>query len=622
MPALYLLEDFARLPAARIGSRAHQLGQLHAQRVQLLPTACIPGSTLELIGQANNLTQSLRSLLTDARFGDPIQQSKLTKQVVRLFVGLRIPHELSAQLLRLHTDYFHQASINVLGSDDRLTKLEAEHRCVNGEANVIESLLTFWGQATFEHLRYAGSQQPITKLLYDYPILLQLEPSIISSGVIYTLHPQTGAKSTYVVESRWGWEGPVKDTITLDARTLLPSERMVGVQTDHGVRTSAGVRKMPVPAILQSHASLPDSALSKLAENTQICKRAQLEHLRIHWLFDGQRVFIAAAEPFTPDFFDKPNEHGHTTVFKPTATKLYISAGNPARAQSFVTQLVDGVGVLRSEYTFAAFGAHPSHMLNSRARDQVGKQLLNAIQTFQSVLKGRPLTYRALNFHSGELGRLEFATAYEQPETNPYLGMRGVLRTQRYPTVFKLELSVLHQALASSPTPLRLLIPFARTPSELAYAVELVEKEGLYNYPHFEVWFQLNTPENLLNIQAYPLKKVAGLSIQVQTVNALLHGFDPDNPELAAQYPLQEQVLVPLIKKTVKVVSQPLYIDDTKHRKSVVVHLEQFSPSLVEQAIEAGVAGITVKPAVASMAKACIMETEARLIGRAPHSRG
>lgn len=621
MPALLLLEDFAKTPKLILGSRGHELGTLFAKGVSVLPTICIPTSTLEDIAHANGLTDKLHKLVTATRFGDPVSQTGFVKQVSKYFRELHIPSEISKQLLRAYATYLRESVVCIKPSEPIALENPEQFGHILGEANLAESILALWHALVLRRLRVVAAAQFTSQALYPSALLVHIQPLTISSGEIYSHHPFSGDKTSYYLESRWGVGGETKDTVLIDSRTLQVTATHVGLQTSHQARTAHSVSAQPVPASIQSRLSIPEAGIVALARDTQVIKRLHLDHVRIQWEFDGQRVFVTGVAPFEPGSLPARTTSADRQSRSKTATKLYVSAGNPYKAAEQVTELIDGIGVLRSEFTFAEFGSHPLHVLKSKAKNRLMDQLVNTITTYQTALHGRPLVYRALNLTSAELSHLSFATNYEPVEANPFLGQRGALKTRINPTIFEVELRALHTALEKSSAPLALLLPFVRTPTELSLLLDLVRKYDLLRHHQFSIWLQLNTPENILNLTAYPLQQIAGVSINVRTVAALLYGIDPDDPAVRGFYEFDEAILTPLISKVIKTLQQPLFMVSAHDQKQTVLHLEDYHPRLLEKAVELGISGVTVKPQVASIAKACIMDTESLLVRSTPHRK-
>lgn len=310
------------------------------------------------------------------------------------------------------------------------------------------------------------------------------------------------------------------------------------------------------------------------------------------------------------------NDHSSASTNIPTITKVYISAGNPHKAESYVTSAVDGVGVLRSEFTFARFGEHPLHLIKSSRRHQLKQELKQVITTYQQTRLNLPVIYRTQNFTTQELSYLTHASRYEPTETNPYLGFRGGIKMISEFELFDFELEVISEVLTDSKAPLAILLPFIRTPGEMRLVMNRIAKHQLQHHPHFAVYLQLNTPENVLQLKHYFIPGLAGVSVNSRSLHALMHGIDPDNPDLYRQYAYNLQLMEELLIRVQRVVHtvdfQPQALQT---RPKMFLHLEDPSLELAEIAAKLNYDAITVKPEFAPRVKSRIRELEERRYG-------
>ncbi|MBU2543316.1 hypothetical protein KJ707_02015 [Patescibacteria group bacterium] len=302
----------------------------------------------------------------------------------------------------------------------------------------------------------------------------------------------------------------------------------------------------------------------------------------------------------------KPN------VLPLTITKVYISAGNPLKAAEYISPAVDGVGVLRSEYSFASLGEHPLHLLKSRKRTQLKEILIKTIQAYQKTKPNLPVIYRSQNFTSQEFRALTHAVSFEPTELNPYLGLRGGLKMISSFELLDLEMEVMNEVLTTSSAPLGFMLPFIRTSSELQLITNYLTTRYLVNQQtNLSLYLQLNTPENVLQLRHYLSKPISGISVNVRSLHALLHGIDPDNPDIYSLYPIDIELMRGLLEKVMHAVSSTENNEETiRIRPKAMLHLEDYNLQLIEIATRLGFDIITVKPEFASRAKQCIAQIE------------
>ncbi len=300
----------------------------------------------------------------------------------------------------------------------------------------------------------------------------------------------------------------------------------------------------------------------------------------------------------------------------PTITKVYISAGNPFKAKDYVSTQVDGVGVLRSEYTLAKLGTHPLQLIHSKKQEKIKRALKQAISEYRQVRPNLPVIYRSQNLTSQELSMLEQADGHETAEINPYLGFRGGVQLLRRFEYLDLEARLLEELLKENPSPLGLMLPFIRTPSELQLIIKHLQQQfNLFSQQNFNLYWQLNTPANIRQLASYfsGLKpgSINGIAVDVRSLHALSFAVDPTNPELFALYPYDFQLMKKLLSTVVTTVSQ-LNTERAQDKPiKIMLLLEDHNLSLIDLAVELGYNSITVKPHFVNKAKTRIQELEA-----------
>ena len=159
-----------------------------------------------------------------------------------------------------------------------------------------------------------------------------------------------------------------------------------------------------------------------------------------------------------------------------TATKLYVNLAEPERAEEIAARDVDGVGLLRAEFMMveALDHMHPRAFLAQHSGDEFVRRMAEGLKTFARAFAPRPVIYRAMDFRSNEFRNLTGGADYEPTEANPMIGYRGCRRYVREPDLFALELRALAEVRGEFEN-LHLMIPFVRTPRELAACTRLID---------------------------------------------------------------------------------------------------------------------------------------------------
>lgn len=605
-PVIISLDQSLHFGLTQVGTQGVVFGKLFAEDIPVPETAIIPPETFYRLAQENNLFALISQVSYSDDLQEPAKLQRFKKHIIQVVTSQKLPSWFLNELLSTYHRKFSEGFI-VLSPSHHFPRFNtSEYMHIQGEANLIESLLKAWADLIFFSVEKHGLIRPI--YLAPTPIMLQVQYQPVVSGLGYTAHPQKMSKTQVLIQSIWGSPDPhllleESDSFAVDVRSWQTLEQHIGTKTKQCRREADKVVFFAVPNQYQNHPTLTPVQVAAIAQIIFAIKQKRLSHQIISWELSKEGIFITNLRENQLDSQAAP-------TLKKTITKLYISTGNPQKHLPHLMPVIDGVGILRSEYTLAKFGVHPMHVIASKQKPQLLKELVNTIYAYQSGLQHKPIIYRSQNFTSSELRQLKYSENYEPAEPNPYIGYRGGLQMVRQPQLLEFELDVLRAALEQSKSPLGFMPSFVRAPHELEFIISEVEKAGLFTNPHFSMWLQLNTPENILNLRGYPTHKLAGISVNIKSLHALLLGIDPDNPEISEHYALDTTVVEKLMEQLAQTVQELQTLRNFTQPLQFHLHLEDFSHDLVALAVKLGYHGVTVKPAAAQIAHATIVEIE------------
>jgi pyruvate,water dikinase len=218
-----------------------------------------------------------------------------------------------------------------------------------------------------------------------------------------------------------------------------------------------------------------------------------------------------------------------------TATKVYVNLGEPERAEEIAKMHVDGVGLLRAEFMIANIGIHPKEAIKRKEQGKFVEKLARDIEKFCKAFYPRPITYRATDFKTNEYRSLPGGKFWEPVEPNPMLGFRGAFRYVNNPEVFSLELEAIKKVREKFDN-LHLMIPFCRSPEELAKVRRLVASEGLFESTTFKFLMMCEIPTNVIQIEDFIKVGIDGVSVGSNDLTMLILGTDRDNADVAQEY--------------------------------------------------------------------------------------
>jgi len=573
---ILLPRDFSNTPDRELGVFGGEQKKLVSRGISIPKCAIIPLKTLKSIAAANSIPEKISKVLVTTNFNDPVACTKLKKVITESINSAKIPKEILQELGEMYHEYFTGSAVTIFSSDSYRKSAERKH---SGDATVIKELLSVWAESTV-HSLFRSNTRHIHPPLLSHCLVIREVLSPTFQGLAYTRNPKTGVKTSAYI---------VCDMITKNSHSSNQNEEFeVDVRTWNIIYRSHRNRK--------DSSILNDNRILEIAKIANTIKKLHLEHKCIHWALSHNKVIVLDFEDF--DLSEAHKQH-HKTI-----TQLYISAGNPQHAQEFAELPISGIGYLKSEYALLSLGLHPHAVIQSGRKNLIERAIVRTLSTFSAIPNISHIIYKAFDVPSEDLVKLDHATVYESDEQNSWLGVRGAGKALLQPALLETEIESLISFSKKNTTHISLLFPFVRSATELHRLLRLAQSRSL-DRAGIETWMQIATLEPLLNILEYPLEHLGGISIQLDTVVQLLLGISPTHA-YHDEYQLDPKVL--------KTVLQPFCtaVQKSSH-KDVPIHIqmEHYNPDFAKLAIQLGVDAITVRPTVAPLAKACIIDTEA-----------
>jgi len=292
-----------------------------------------------------------------------------------------------------------------------------------------------------------------------------------------------------------------------------------------------------------------------------------------------------------------------------TTTKLYVNLAEPEIADRVAERDVDGVGLLRAEFIIARLGEHPRNFIDTGRQDEYVWRLSEGMRKIASAFDPRPVIYRATDFKTNEYANLTGGDLYGPDEENPMIGYRGAARYIREPDLFELELRALELVRADHPN-LHLMIPFVRTPAEMAQVVKQVDEYGLERQADkpggFQLWMMVEVPSNVLLLDEFIDCGIDGVSIGSNDLTQLTLGMDRDSERFAETFDERN----PAVLKSIE------YVITTAKRRGITVSVCGQGPSehpdLAQRLVDWGITSISVTPDVIERTRRLVANAEAQ----------
>jgi len=321
--------------------------------------------------------------------------------------------------------------------------------------------------------------------------------------------------------------------------------------------------------------------------------------------------------PLSPSGLQRTNADGGAAG-PVTGTRILVNLSEPSQLQRVAALDVDGVGLLRAELMVveALDGVHPRALLEGGEGELFVERMAASLDKFAAAFAPRPITYRTIDFRSNEFRGLQGGERFEPEEANPMIGYRGALRYMHEPDLFELELRALARVWDGGHENLHLMLPFVRTPREVAACREMIEDAGLLAHQNFELWVMAEVPSVLFHLPRYADLGVAGISIGSNDLTQLLLGADRDSELVAEVFDERDRAVTEYIARLL----------DKAHelglRTSICGQAPSVHPGYAELLVRGGIEAISVNIDAVDRARRLVAAAERRLLLEKARNQG
>lgn len=369
-------------------------------------------------------------------------------------------------------------------------------------------------------------------------------------------------------------------------------KRAVAIVTDHGGRTCHAAivsRELGIPCVVGAR------------EATKTLREGQIVTV------DGSngKVYQGRAEAALAWGSAERERRSRASALK-TRTKIYVNLAEPELADVVAKRNVDGVGLLRAEFIIAQIGEHPRYAIETGRSEEFISKLAGGLEMFARAFHPRPVIYRMTDFKTNEYANLLGGDKYEPHEENPMLGFRGASRYLRDREVVALEVEAIKRVRAQYPN-LWVMIPFVRTPDELAGVKALLAEMGLERSDSFRLWMMAEVPSNVLLLDRFIDVGIDGISIGSNDLTQLILGIDRDNEMFAEQFDERNEAVLVALERLVRGgTSRGITVSICGQAPSVF-------PELTERLVEWGITSVSVSPDAIDVTREYVARAEAKL---------
>jgi pyruvate, water dikinase len=363
-------------------------------------------------------------------------------------------------------------------------------------------------------LKFGNHPKPFAGTLRPAPAENDAEPFAVGLGV----SPGQIAAHIIVVKSLddispQACRGAIIVTPQLDPLHLPWLQEAVGLLCEIGGAASHG-------AILARELGCP--AIVGLVGITNTLKTGQ-------WVaFDGREGKIYRHKADGTNALPSKLVPEEDDVEKPSSitTQLFAILSQLNRLKEAQAQAIDGICLVRGEWLLLSQlprDWQPASLVDADL-EHLGQQMGIVLATMAQAVSPRPVYYRSIDRPSAWDRDSPRPTGAQ----NPSLGWRGTLWHQKDARLLDMELAMLARLLDRGVNNLRLILPFVRSPQEVAFCVDKMRTAGIDR--RLSLWLMAEVPSLVFSLSQYCPLGIQGIAIGSSDLAQLLLGIDRDHP--------------------------------------------------------------------------------------------
>ena len=331
-----------------------------------------------------------------------------------------------------------------------------------------------------------------------------------------------------------------------------------------------------------------------------------------HVLHQGQKITVDASQGIVyQGYLDlAPKEELAPHRRLKTTTRVYVNLADPELADAVAAKQVDGVGLLRAEFIIRnTIGVHPLHALSQGKGQEWTDKLAVGLEKFCAPFYPRPVVYRTTDFKTNEYRHLEGGKENEEEE-NPMMGYRGCSRYVREQEALRLEVEAILKVYSQYDN-LHVMLPFVRTPEELALVKEVLDSQGLRRDGGPKLWMMVEIPSNIILMDQFIDMGLDGISIGSNDLTQLILGIDRDNEKLANLFDERHPAVLWALERAITIARA------RGITSSICGQAPSFFPDLTEKLVRWGISSVSVSPDMIDQTRDIIAVVEGKL-GKLP----
>jgi len=148
------------------------------------------------------------------------------------------------------------------------------------------------------------------------------------------------------------------------------------------------------------------------------------------------------------------------------------------------------------------------------------------------------------------------------------------------------------------------MIPFVRSPEELAKVRRMVASEGLFEKSSFKFWMMVEIPVNVIQIEDFIKVGIDGVSIGSNDLTMLMEGTDRDNSEVAQEFSERTPAVLWALRRVIRKCSE------AGVTSSICGQAPSEYEDLVKKLVRWGITSVSINPDTIDRVRGVIAEAE------------
>ena len=151
------------------------------------------------------------------------------------------------------------------------------------------------------------------------------------------------------------------------------------------------------------------------------------------------------------------------------------------------------------------------------------------------------------------------------------------------------------------------MIPYVRSPEELAQVRRMVKTEGFFDEVTFKFWMMVELPVNVIQLKDFIKVGIDGVSIGSNDLTMLVTGTDRDNGEVAKSFDERSPAVLWSLRRTVRICKK------YGITSSICGQAPSSYEDLVHKLVKMGITSISVSPDAVDRVRGVIADAEGSL---------